>query len=266
MRTVRTLALLLLLPCGCLAQQAAQTPTPTPTPAPAQPRPSALVRFLIATGIITTPGGMKGPDEDREARRRAGLAGRIWTVNLNAALSPLGFGPLTAGGGFRSPVVLAGGAQVLALKGETIVRITIPGGSVEELETVPGILKLVRQSIADPENVVALIGVGKGDAIAVATFSTRTKQLILIPYGTNSEEETLVSNLLSWEREYEGGTVTLFDEMDEAGEGANKTRQFNVFLQPKGKAKIKLSDCVRQNCIQPSFLNGPRIVAYIKVE
>lgn len=265
MRTLLTITLLLLLSCSCLAQPGAPTPSPTPPPPPRQL--SWLEKALVAAGLITAPGSMKGPDEDAKARRHAGLSGKIWTLNLNSSLTRIGFGQLTNEGGYRSPVIMAGGAQVLALKGEMIVRITVIDKKVEELETVPGILKLVGRSTVDPEGVVVLLNVGKSEALAVATFSTRTKQLTLMPYGTSDDEGRIISNLLGWEREYEGGALTVFDEMDEVVEGVSTTTQFNVFLHPKEKTKIKVTDCVRKNCIQPSFLNGPvRMVAYVEVE
>ncbi len=225
-----------------------------------------LEKFLIATGIIATPGGQKSDEEEEEAKRRAGKSGKIWVANLKQNLTLASFEEVMIEGSFRSPVILAGGAQILALKGEKIVRITILDKSVEELETIPGILKLVGQSKDNPADVMILLRIGKGGCIGVAMFSTMTKKLTLIPYGDTTEDEARVFQLLIWERVYDGG-VTLLEKQDEVGEGENKTRQFNIFLiKQNPNSENKISHCVRKNCIQPTFLNSPRMVAYVEEE
>ncbi|HWW77142.1 MAG TPA: hypothetical protein VNZ44_17195, partial [Pyrinomonadaceae bacterium] len=241
MRLTLAAALLALLPCVCHAQPGAPTPTPTPTPAqrPAPPPPpSWWEKILIVAGVITTPGGQKGEKEPPRA-------GNIFIVNLKANFELASARQLTTGGGFRSPVILAGGTRLLALKGEKVVRVAVLDGAVEEVAAVPGIYKLVGQSAENPDDVLALVSVGGEDCTAVAMFSLRTKQLTLIPRGNTDADEAALGNLIEWERVY-GGGVTLKEKV-EATDNAGRPTQTNVFLLRPGAADVKLSDCDGKN-------------------
>ena len=99
--------------------------------APQKPK-SFIDRVLDFLSISYTPGALKGPVGDPSS-------GQIWIANLknNFAHS------LTSTGDYRSPIFLAGNADILALRGTDLVRIPSTGGEGTRLHSVVGVLKLV---------------------------------------------------------------------------------------------------------------------------
>jgi hypothetical protein len=90
-------------------------------------------RFLLrttlqVTGISATSGTLKG-GEDTE------LTGDIIVVDVGRN----SFQRLTNNGGYRSPVFEPGDKALLALKGDTLVRVVMDGGKEEVLYSKIGV-------------------------------------------------------------------------------------------------------------------------------
>jgi hypothetical protein len=101
---------------------------------------------LRITGISANPGQLKGPGDEVEA-------GDLCVVNLEEP----GRWRLLRTGGYHSPIFMLSNTHILALKDQTPVRIPVSGGEAESLSTIPGSVKLVGFSMADPDKVLILV-------------------------------------------------------------------------------------------------------------
>jgi len=254
MRLLCATVMVLLLSCAAPAQQnPSQTPSPTPTPAP-QP-PSAWSRLLSVLGISATPRSQKDVE-------RSGVTGKIVVARLDAGFEPLGQRDITDAGGFRWPVFLPGGEQVLALRGDTIVRVSVQQRTVEDVAEVKGVIKLVGVNADKPDEVLLLFDADRDNCPVVGLFSITNKQLTPVPYGRTDLDDAWINTLMGSERTYPKEGVTLV-EVEERLRESPRESWFNVYLRI-GAREVNISGCEKVKCLQPSFVNPPRMVAYIR--
>ena len=146
--------------------------------------------MLDFLSISYTPGALKGP-----ARIR--LSGQIWIANLKNNSAHL----LTSSGNYRSPIFLAGSADILALRGNDIVRMPSTGGEGTKLHSVEGVLKLVGAGGSDPNQVLALLRSEGGGHPHVALLAVDTGVTTELPYDPASGQDLqLVEDLRGWSR------------------------------------------------------------------
>jgi hypothetical protein len=253
MRHVCALALLFVSAVVCTAQ------TPTPTPQPTA-RPSTWwERALVVLGVSTTPRAQRGEGDE--------VTGNIVVVSLDDDFRPTSRSEVTTGGGFRSPVFLPGGQSLLALKGEMIVKVSVEERTVEDVRAVPGIKKLVGVSSQEPDQVLIVTDVDNDNCPGIALFSLSTGTLTPLDYGQTDPDRIRVNSLVGWDRDYEGGNVSLFEETQRVRENGVEMNRLNVFIKPKNKPKIQVSNCVNpKRCAQPTYHSAPRLVAYVREE
>ena len=104
----------------------------------------SLVEMLLRVAGLTVM-----PDQMRETDP---APGDIWVVSPGVTPPTA----LTSGGGYRSPVFSLTDATIVALKRDSVVRISV-SGAVERLHNVPGIVKLIGFDAKNAHEVVVLL-------------------------------------------------------------------------------------------------------------
>lgn len=213
----------------------------------AQPNPF-LHKVLAFLGISPTPSALRGPGEEIET-------GNIWIVDRIKNTQ----WQVTKEGGYRSPVFLPDDKNVLAVKGEDIVRIPTLGGVAKTLYTIKGIVKMVGFSKEDQDEVLILLEDKSHKPSTVGLLSLTNGQVTNISYGKSpTEDENMLNHIRGWERVYGNTTV---DVKTESKPWAWWT---DVYIKESGKSSVNLSQCEEVNCGQPSLSHDGHQVVFIK--
>lgn len=258
MRPTLAVILLLLLSCAAAAQPAPGQ-TPPPTPPPAERQLTVLEKLWRALGLTSTPRNQRGEVIEQ--------TGNIYVATLDENFAAVSRKKV-ATGAYASPVLLPGGTHLLALKGETIFKISVsPGPAPEKFDEVKGIIKLVQVSEADPDQLVVLLDTDNDDCPNASFYSISKKELT--PLALKRADDTVATRnyLIGSERVYLNGDVRLFEKEDVSSDRP-PVRSFNVYLEHKRGTPNNVSGCPKGvNCVQPTFVNfNPALVAYIRVE
>jgi hypothetical protein len=146
---------------------------------------------LRVTGISATPSQMKGPDDEVQA-------GDIWVADLVRKTRLR----VTRHGGYRSPIFLAGDEHILALKGHTIIQISLSGGEPKSLYTLKEVAKIVGLDKTVPDKVLILFQKAAGSD-AAGVLSLKSGQVTRLPYdGESQDYGGMISHMKEWERVY----------------------------------------------------------------
>ena len=106
---------------------------------------SLLDRIMRVLGISATPSQMKG-DSDLSA-------GQVWIADLERGTRTA----VTTDSGYRWPVFEPAGGAIIALKGDSLVRIATRNGGVNVLYNIPGVEKLVGFDRDDPDKLLVTL-------------------------------------------------------------------------------------------------------------
>ena len=231
-----------------------QTPKSTSKAANSTPqKPKSFIdRVLDFLSISYTSGALKGPPGDPSS-------GQVWIANLkdNSAHS------LTSSGIYRSPIFLAGSADILALRGNDLVRILSAGGEGTKLHSVEGVLKLVGASGSDPNHVLALLRSEGGSHPRVALLAVDTDAITELPYDPGSSRDLqLVEDLQGWSRV--SGENRIFVKRQNKESLAGTQEWTDVFLTARGQQPVDVSRCDGVNCGQPSLSQDGSLLVYVK--
>ena len=209
---------------------------------------SLFDRILRVMGISATPSQMKG-DSDV-------IAGQIWIAELELGRRTA----LTTDSGYRWPVYKPGGESVVALKGESVVRVSVKAREVEVLHTIAGVEKLVGFDAEDRDNLLVILD---NDKAPLAMLSLKTGQLTPLPYDAKSKDHRrMLSHVKGQERLYGTSRVYVKTESKQGMEGALEWG--DVYLQ-QGKATSRnVSGCDGVTCSQPSLSPNGMAVVYIR--
>jgi hypothetical protein len=219
--------------------------------APQKPK-SFIDRVLDFLNISRTPGALKGPAGDPSS-------GEVWIANLkdNSAHS------LTSSGSYRSPVFLAGSADILALRGNDLVRIPSSGGEGTKLHSIEGVLKLVGAGGSDPNQVLALLRSEGGSHPRVALLEVYTGTITELPYDPASNQDLqLVEDLQGWSRV--SGENRIFVKRQTKESFGGTLVWTDVFLIAHGQQTVDVSRCDGVNCGQPSLSQDGGLLVYVK--
>lgn len=202
-------------------------------------------------GISATPSPLRNPEEVE--------AGDIWLANVAQNTHV----PLTRDGGYRSPVFAPGDAHILALQGETLVRLPKTRETPERLYTVKGMTKIVRFDQTDQDK--ALILLKEGGETLVGLLSLASGQTALLPYErTSKRDQSMVAHLQGWERIY--GDTTLYVQRETTLGMVGTIEWTDVYLKRGETPPQNLSKCDGINCGQPSLSHDGGQVVYIRAE
>lgn len=206
-------------------------------------------KLLRVAGLTASPAQMRGPGDDFER-------GDVWVVSLGGTPQPL-----TTGGGYSSPIFSPVDGSLLALKGDTVVRIPTAGGTGVAARTIPGALKLIGFDGKSPDEVVVLMGSGGPSPLAI--LSLPSGKVTPLPYDPRAEDEgRMLAQVRGQQRVYGDATVYI---KTESKQGISRTIEWtDVYLQRGGGTPQNVSACAGANCGQPALSPDGRKVAFVK--
>jgi len=228
---------------------------PTGNPPNKQSPPATLTEKLLKFfGISDSPSTLKGPGDEVRS-------GDLWLANLDTGATRA----LTSGGGYRSPVFLAGTANILALRGNDVVEVPSAGGEAKKLYSSDSILKLVGSASDDPGQVLVLLRSDGGAHPRIGSLTVSTGAVSLIPYDSSSSRDLqMVESLNRWSRTY--GNRYIFVDRQSKQSFSGTVEWSDVFLKP-GNAKAEdISRCDGDNCGQPSLAQDGRLLVFVKAK
>jgi hypothetical protein len=237
--------------CGLLALSSiGGGPTSGATPpgqtGSADPLWSTVLQVL---GVSANPSSLKGEEEL--------TSGQIWRVGVQGG----GRQRISAEAGYRSPVLIPGGPDVLALRGEDLVRLAPPSWQAKKVATLPGAAKLVGFDRKDA-NRVLLLRDESGGRVSVWWLSVATGVLTVVPQDPDSaRDHAMIEHLQGWQRSYDG--TQLYVQRVSGSSISGPVEWSDVFVKTPGHEPIDVSDCKPVDCGQPALSADGGWVVYI---
>jgi hypothetical protein len=194
---------------------------------------------------------MRGPADDT-------AAGNIWVISIDGGNAKA----LTADGGYRSPQFSPADGSVVAMKGDTIVRIPADGGRAASTHRVAGITKLVGFDSSSRDDLLVLLD---GGASPLGMVSLATGTVTPLPYNAGSDDERrMLAQIRGQDRVY--GSTMLYTKT-ETKHGLSRDIEWTDVYVRRGNAEPRnITACDGSNCVQPALSPDGRRVAYVKVE
>jgi hypothetical protein len=229
----------------------AQKKAPTDKQKPPTSFTEKMLKFL---GISNSPGTLKAPGDV--------TSGEIWLADLQAMSTRA----LTSSDSYRSPIFLAGNKDVLALRGDDVVRAaSSASGEVKKLYAVSGILKLVGVSSEDSATVLILLRGEAGGHPRVGLLTVGTGAVTPVPYDPASGQDLqMVENLGGWLRTYGDRQIYVRKQSKQALSGT--VEWSDVFLQVEGQPSVDVSQCDGVNCGQPSLSPDGHWLVFVRTK
>lgn len=210
-------------------------------------------KLLRIAGISATPSAQKGPADEA-------TSGEIWVVQVAQSEGAR----LTAQGGYRSPIFLSGDQSILALRGDDAFEIPLAGGKPRKLFPLKKVVKLVGQSLDDPDTILVLIE-GRGRRRWLGLLSLKSGQVSSVSYDRESEDfRRMLAHAEGWERVY--GTSAVYIKTESKKDLAGSVEWTDVYLKRANSAPVNLSRCDEVNCGQPSLSQKGNLVVYVRSE
>ena len=229
-----------------------QTHTTSGTPSKQRAPTSFSEKILKFFGISDSPSTLKGPGDEV-------TSGELWLGDLDTKTTR----PLTPIAGYRSPVFLSGTKDVLALRGNDVMRVSPSGGEGKKLYSIDSIIKLVGSGSEDPGNVLILLRGKAGSHPRVALLTVNTGAVTVVPYDPASDQDLqMVENLQGWSRTYGDQHVYMKRQSKQALSGT--VEWSDVFLKVPSQEEIDVSQCDGAQCGQPSLSENGRLLVFIK--
>src|ERR1700686_480803 len=211
-------------------------------------------RVLKFLGISASPGMLKGPGDGVDS-------GELWLADLQAKTKR----QLTSSEGYRSPILLLGNKDVLALRGSEVIRMPTAGGEGKGLYSVDGILKLVGSSSEDAATVLILLRAEGGGHPRIGELTANTGKVTPLPYDPASGEDLqTVEDLAGWSRTY--GERHIYVEKQTKKALSSPVEWRDVFLQVDSQPPVDVSQCDGVNCGQPSLSADGHWLVFVKTK
>jgi hypothetical protein len=210
---------------------------------------SLVEKLLRVSGLTASPAQMRNPGEEVDA-------GDVWMVPADGG-TPVA---LTTGGGYRSPIFAPADGSIVALRGDTLVRIPAGGGSAVPVQRAPGILKLVGFDTGNADEIVVLLD---GGAAPVGVLSMKSGKVTPLPYDAKSNaERRMLAQVRGQERTYGDASVYV---RTESKRGLSRTIEWTDVHFRRGNAPPRnVSACDGVNCGQPALSPDGRRIAFVK--
>ena len=208
----------------------------------------SLLKTLAAFfGISQSPSQLRSSSGDA-------VAGEIWLVPAAGGAKSR----LSREAVYHSPVFLPGGKSLLALRGEALVHIDIPGGTVTELMRLPGVTRLVGVARERPDEVAVLALVNGQSRIEIFEISTGRRRIVRHD-PQDGRDRLMLAYAEGDEREY--GSVRVYTD-----EQSTSIRQWtDVFIQTGGGPAVDLTNGNGLSSRQPALSHDGALVAYVNV-
>jgi hypothetical protein len=218
------------------------------TPRPPEPLLSKLLRIA---GLTAAPSQMRGPADNS-------AAGDIWIANVDRRSARA----LTTDGGYRSPIFVNNTPVVLALRGNSVVRLGAQAGSAIPLPDARNILKLVGIDAASPAEVIVLLD---APASPLGVLSLQSGKVSPLPYDDSSDgQRRMLAQIRAQDRTY--GETTVYTKTETKSGLSRPIEWTDVFLKRGAGSPQNVSACDGVNCVQPSLSPDGRSVAFVKVQ
>lgn len=232
-------------------QRAATDSSARPTP-PAPPRlPSTVQLFwkelVVTLGLDTSAG-----------RQRAGPA-LPEPVNGDLAIISSTGGParvLTSGGGFRSPIFSHDGNSLLALRGDTIIKLDISSGELQVLAESKRIRKLVAIDPRDPNACYAIVDESDG-GVSGAAIDTSTGTVSLVAPADIDEDA------LAWLRAEDRGSQLRISVRQESN-AVLPNKWTDLWAQSGSDPPRRLTTGNGRSSRQPALSPDGRQIAFVR--
>jgi hypothetical protein len=209
---------------------------------------SVVEMLLRISGLTASPTQLRDPEP---------LPGDIWVVSPGVTPPTA----LTSGGSYRSPVFSAD-ATIVALKGDTVVRLASSDGTVARVCDVPGIVKLVGLDPKNDQEIVVLLNSGRSP---VGVLSLKSGKVLTLPYDVESEtERNIVANIRGQKRVY--GDTSLYVKTETKSDLVGTIEWTDVYFHRGASPPQNVSACDGASCVQPALSPDGRRVAFVKSE
>ena len=218
------------------------------TPRPPEPLLSKLLRIA---GLTAAPSQMRGPADNA-------AVGDIWIANVDRRPARA----LTTNGGYRSPIFVNDTPVVLALRGNSVVRLGAQGGSAIPLAGAPKIVKLVGIDATSPDEVIVLLD---APASPLGVLSLQSGKVSPLPYDDSSDEQRrMLAQIRAQDRTY--GETKVYTKTETKSGLSRPIEWTDVFLTRGAGSPQNVSACDGVNCVQPSLSPDGRSVAFVKLQ
>ena len=219
-------------------------------------------KLLRIAGISAAPTRQRGPGETPKP-------GDIYVYNLVRKTDRK-----LASGNYSSPIFLAGDDKILALTGNSIVRIPVSGGAGETFSNNNRIVKLVGQSMDDPKQVLVLTS--DGNQTSVGILSLVDFGVTVIPHETETEEgKAIFARITGGDRNYcgtevyeelqcERDSVTNNCKLDEANR--IKKQWSDIMIAWPFRQPVNITKSTGDYCRQPALSLDAQQVVYIRTK
>jgi hypothetical protein len=210
-------------------------------------------KVLRISGISASPSTLRGPGDEV-------VSGEIWVVGVGT-LKPKKLAP---NDGYRSPVFLPKSRDILALKGQTLVRLPFVGGTPTTLYTIKGVNKLVGFNQDNVDELLILRENSSGQP-EVGLLSLSTGRVAPIPYDQASiDDNHMIEHLRSWDRAY--GDKSLYVKHQEKSTFSGTVDYVDVFLKVGKGEPVDVSNCDGVSCGQPSLSADGSLIVFIRAK
>lgn len=206
-------------------------------------------------GVSSNPSALRGG-----VTEGGPVNGSVWLVTV----SDLATTKLTADSSYSSPIFLAQGEHVLALKGKHLVEISTADGKTAQVCSVADIYKLVGFDRENLTSVLVLTEKGDGE-FSVGLLSLPTCAISPVSYDPLSEDDQrLLQHLEDWDRVYGDTKVFVLNQTKRSSTGV--VEWTDVFVKTAGGDAINATHCDGVNCGQPSLSVDGKLIVFVKDE